>query len=239
MHWDGHDRYGTGKTIYYSTVDSENADIIQAIAVLSGYRCHRGKQVDNRKKSYKDVHRLTLVKKYNVPTGKLEKTQIPYDGRVYCVKVPTGAFVIRRNNKVSITGNSLHVESMIKLFHTFIDEHKKLWKKDLKAEIYQAALDSVDLEDKFIDLAFELGDLEDLTKEDVKKYIRYIADRRLLQLGLKPKFKVKENPLPWLDWILNGVEHANFFEIQATEYGNNAVTDTWDKVWDKFDKGTY
>lgn len=137
----------------------------------------------------------------------------------------------------SIRDESLHVESMIKLFHTFLDEQKKIWKKDLKAEIYQAALDMVDLEDKFIDLAFELGDLEDLTKEEVKQYIRYIADRRLLQLGLKPKFKVKENPLPWLDWVLNGVEHANFFEIQATEYGNNAVIDTWNKVWEKFDNG--
>src|SRR5690606_2672038 len=96
----------------------------------------------------------------------------------------------------SIRDESLHVESMIKLFHAFIDENKQIWKNDLKGEIYQAALDMVDLEDKFIELAFKQGGIEGLEKEEVKQYIRYIADRRLLQLGLKPKFKVKENPLP-------------------------------------------
>ena len=56
----------------------------------------------------------------------------------------------------------------------------------------------VKLEDKFIDLAYNLGDIEGLSSDDVKKYIRYITDRRLLQLGLKTSFKVKDNPLSWL-----------------------------------------
>ena len=134
----------------------------------------------------------------------------------------------------SIRDETTHLESMIKLFHTFIDENKKIWKNDLKAEIYQAAIDMVDLEDKFIDLAFEQGGIEGLTPDEVKKYIRYIADRRLLQLGLKTKFKVKENPLPWLDWILNGVEHTNFFENRATEYSKGALTGSWKEVWEDF-----
>lgn len=134
----------------------------------------------------------------------------------------------------SIRDESLHVESMIKLFHAFIDENKQIWKNDLKGEIYQAALDMVDLEDKFIELAFKQGGIEGLEKEEVKQYIRYIADRRLLQLGLKPKFKVKENPLPWLDWILNGVEHTNFFENRATEYSKGALTGSWKEVWEDF-----
>ena len=135
----------------------------------------------------------------------------------------------------SVRDESLHVESMIKLFHTFIDENKKLWKNDLKANIYQAAVDMVLLEDKFIDLAFQHGGIQGLEKSEVKQYIRYIADRRLLQLGLKPKFKVKQNPLPWLDWILNGVEHGNFFETRATEYSKGALTGSWEEVWGDFD----
>lgn len=135
----------------------------------------------------------------------------------------------------SIRDESLHVESMIKLFHAFIDENKKIWKNDLKAEIYQAALDMVALEDKFIDLTFKQGGIEGLDKDEVKQYIRYIADRRLLQLGLKTKFKVKENPLPWLDWILNGVEHTNFFENRATEYSKGALTGSWKEVWENYD----
>ena len=86
----------------------------------------------------------------------------------------------------------------------------------------------VELEDKFIDLAFEQGGIRGLEPKDVKKYIRYIADRRLLQLSLKANYKVKDNPLDWLDWILNGVEHTNFFENRATEYNKGTVTG---KLW--------
>ena len=41
---------------------------------------------------------------------------------------------------------------------------------------------------------------------------------RLLGLGLKKIFGSESNPLPWLDYMLNGVEHTNFFENRATEY---------------------
>jgi len=64
---------------------------------------------------------------------------------------------------------------------------------------------------------FEQGDISGLTKAEMQQYIRYIADRRLLQLGLKPNYEVKDNPLNWLDDVL-GVEHQNFFEGRATTY---------------------
>jgi len=66
----------------------------------------------------------------------------------------------------------------------------------------------------------------------VKSYVRYIADRRLMQLGLQPMFHVEKNPLPWLDEILNGVEHTNFFENRATEYTKAATRGTWDEAFD-------
>lgn len=117
----------------------------------------------------------------------------------------------------SIRDESLHVEAMTKLFRDYIQENIELWNDDLKKEIYQACRDMVDLEDRFLDLVFQMGDIEGLTKEDMSKYIRYIADRRLLQLGLKPNYGVKNNPLNWLDDVL-GVEHQNFFEGRATTY---------------------
>ena len=66
----------------------------------------------------------------------------------------------------------------------------------------------------------------------MKRYIRYIADRRLMQLGLQPMFHVEKNPLTWLDEILNGVEHTNFFENRATEYSRAATRGTWDEAFD-------
>jgi len=124
----------------------------------------------------------------------------------------------------SIRDETHHVEGMIKLFHQLIKENPEVWTEKFKSEIYQTARDMVQLEDKFIDLAFAKGGIRGLKSEDVKQYIRYIADRRLLQLSLKPNYKVKENPLSWLDWVINGVEHANFFESRATEYNKGTLT---------------
>ena len=124
----------------------------------------------------------------------------------------------------SIRDETHHVESMIKLFHELIKENPQVWTEQFKAELYQTARDMVELEDKFIDLAFEMGGIRGLKPEEVKKYIRYIADRRLLQLSLKPNYKIKDNPLSWLDWVLNGVEHTNFFENRATEYNKGSMT---------------
>ena len=117
----------------------------------------------------------------------------------------------------SIRDESLHVEAMTKLFREFIQENIDLWTDDLKKEIYQVCRDMVKLEEKFLDLVFHMGDIQGLSKKDMYQYIRYIADRRLLQLGLKPNFGVKDNPLTWLDEVLS-VEHQNFFEGKATSY---------------------
>ena len=117
----------------------------------------------------------------------------------------------------SIRDESLHVEAMTKLFREFIQENLDIWTDDFKKEIYQACREMVSLEDRFLDLVFEMGDIDGLTKKEMKQYIRYIADRRLLQLGLKPNYNVKDNPIGWLDDVL-GVEHQNFFEGRATTY---------------------
>ena len=117
----------------------------------------------------------------------------------------------------SIRDESMHVEAMTKLFREFMQENIDLWTDDFKAEIYQACREMVDLEDRFLDLVFEQGDIPGLTKKEMQQYIRYIADRRLLQLGLKTNYNVKENPLNWLDDVL-GVERQNFFEGRATTY---------------------
>ena len=127
----------------------------------------------------------------------------------------------------SIRDESLHVQGNAKLFRTFCEEHPRIVNDELKSKIYQMAKDAVALEDRFIKLAFKNYDVQGLTKEEVKQYIRHIADRRLLQLGLKPKYKAKDNPLPWLDWVLNGASHDNFFEKRVTEYSVVGMEGDW------------
>jgi ribonucleoside-diphosphate reductase beta chain len=131
----------------------------------------------------------------------------------------------------SIVDETQHAESMIKLFRTYIEENKEIWNDELKGKIYTIAERMVMLEDSFIDLAFGLNEGENLTKEDVKKYIRYIADRRLISLGLKGIFKVKKNPLPWVEEMINAPTHTNFFENRSTDYAKGALTGKWGDVW--------
>lgn len=127
----------------------------------------------------------------------------------------------------SIRDETLHVQGNAKLFRTFCEEHPRIINDELKSKIYQMAKNAVALEDKFIDLAFNGNDVQGLTKQEVRDYIRHIADRRLLQLGMKPKFNQKENPLSWLDWVLNGASHDNFFEKRVTEYSVVGMEGDW------------
>src|SRR6185503_16250941 len=131
----------------------------------------------------------------------------------------------------SVRDESLHTNSIIKLFRTFIAENPEVWSDDFQRELYVCCATVVEHEDAFIDLAFELGGIEGLTGAEVKQYIRYIADRRLSQLGLQPIYRVERNPIPWIDDMLNGMEHTNFFENRATEYSKAATQGTWDEVW--------
>jgi ribonucleoside-diphosphate reductase beta chain len=131
----------------------------------------------------------------------------------------------------SIVDETMHAESMIKLFRTYVEENLEIWNDELKSNIYNIAEKMVELEDKFIDLAFAMGDMENLTPEDVKKYIRYIADRRLISLGMKGIFKVKKNPLLWVEEMINAPTHTNFFENRATDYARGALSGDWQDVW--------
>lgn len=138
----------------------------------------------------------------------------------------------------SVRDESLHCEGMIRMFHEFADETGALTDA-VKADIVANCKHVVMLEDKFIDLAFEMGDVEGMTPDDIKRYIRYIADWRLRQLKLEPIYGIEKHPLPWLTEILNGVEHANFFEARATEYSKGATKGEWhgeEGVWSNFDK---
>lgn len=88
-----------------------------------------------------------------------------------------------------------------------------------------------ELEDKFIDLAYELGEVKGLTKEEVKEYIKYLIDRRLISMGLKGNFGVKKNPLPWVDELVGTQVHENFFETAVTSYSKGGMSGTWEEAW--------
>ena len=131
----------------------------------------------------------------------------------------------------SVRDETLHCQSMAKLFNTFVQENPEIWTDELKNNITNECKTIVEMEDHFIDLAFEMGSVEGMTADDVKQYIRFIADRRLKTLNLEPVFNIGTNPLPWMDMMLNADEHANFFEQRATEYAKASTQGNWDEAF--------
>lgn len=130
----------------------------------------------------------------------------------------------------SIADETHHCNSMIRLFRQFIKENPDIWTDSLKKQIYDAARTMVKLEHDFIDLAFGMADHEGLTKEDMKLYAMYMADRNLIKMGMKSEFNVRKNPLPWMDAMV-GERHTNFFEQKVTDYAKGAMTGSWGDVW--------
>jgi len=129
----------------------------------------------------------------------------------------------------SQTDESMHADGMIKVYREWVRQNPKESSSDAIKEI---AKKMVDLEDAFIDLAFNMCTFDGLTAEDVKLYIRYIADRRLISMGMKGIYKIKKNPLPWVDGML-GVTHTSFFEQKVTDYSKGATKGDWADVWGK------
>jgi ribonucleoside-diphosphate reductase beta chain len=149
----------------------------------------------------------------------------------------------------SVRDESLHCEGITKLYHAWNHETGAVTNA-VRDDIIDVAKTMVGLEEGFVELAFNLGEVKGMTPDAIKQYVRYIADWRLTQLKLTPVFgyftaeessyrQVKPHPLPWLVEILNGVEHANFFEQRATEYSKGATRGSWDGadgVWAAFDR---
>ena len=132
----------------------------------------------------------------------------------------------------SVRDESLHCASAIKLFRTFLNENPEVWTQEFQRELYKACETIVTHEDAFIELAFELGPIEGLAADEIKDYIRFTANRRLSQLGLQPIYQIDKHPLPWLDTMLNAVEHTNFFENRATEYSKAATKGSWEEAFE-------
>lgn len=78
-------------------------------------------------------------------------------------------------------------------------------------------------EHRFLDLLYAIGSQQDLNIEDVKKYITYLGQLRLFQLGLISLEEVPNNPLDWMDWMLSASRHDAFFEKRVTDYSHKRL----------------
>lgn len=128
----------------------------------------------------------------------------------------------------SIRDETVHVDANARLYRTLWEENQAAgveFTDQAKRAVYQMARDVIEHEDHFIHEAFKLYQPEGLTESSVKQYVRYLADRRLIQMGFKGNWKVKDIPeeLQWLQWTVNAPRVSNFFERRVTDYMDSGM----------------
>ena len=135
--------------------------------------------------------------------------------------------------KWSVRDESLHSKMGCKLFRQMCHETKGL-KEDVEEKIQNAAKICIELEEKYIDKMFEMGDLENLTSYDLKQFIRKRANEKLEELGYKANFKYDKKAAENLDWfyhLTGGHTHTDFFSVRPTDYSKANEGDDFEDVW--------
>jgi ribonucleoside-diphosphate reductase beta chain len=138
----------------------------------------------------------------------------------------------------SVRDESLHAASIIHLHNTLAHEMGGRSNR-VNEDILETFAHQVKLEDAFVDTAFSFGPVPMVEPDEIKAYIRYVANWRLGQLKLPRLFAIDVHPLPWLQSMLSGVEHQNFFEGRSTGYSQGATRGKWEGptgTWAEFDK---
>lgn len=133
----------------------------------------------------------------------------------------------------SIKDESLHSEAGCWLFRTFVGENPDIFDERLKAEIYDAARLTVDLEDAFIGKAFEFGPVEGLDIDDLKNFIRFRTNTKLHDLGLESLWQIDKdalNRLQWFDILSAGASCADFFAQRVSDYAKGTMD--FSTIWE-------
>jgi len=126
----------------------------------------------------------------------------------------------------SVRDESLHSKAGCWLFTQLLKERPELNTIDLHEKVIEACNISVNLEFSFIDKVFEMGNLENLTKAQLKNFIYARANEKMVELGYKPLYVIDEKLLEEIAWfgqITSGVEHQDFFAQRPSAYSKSTA----------------
>ena len=143
---------------------------------------------------------------------------------------------IGQQMKWSVRDESLHSRMGCQLFRHMCEEDDKLL-ENCREDILSAAKIMVELEEKYIDKMFEMGDIEGMKSYDLKQFIRKRANEKLVELGyldLGSVFAYDEKAADNLDWfyhLTGGHTHTDFFAIRSTDYSKANEGEDFEDVW--------
>jgi ribonucleoside-diphosphate reductase beta chain len=127
----------------------------------------------------------------------------------------------------SVRDESLHSQAGCWLFRTLIQESPELDTIEMRNNVIEACNLSVKLEYDFIDKAFEMGDIEGLTKEQLKNFIKARANDKMVELGYNPIYNdIDPSLLKQMEWfghLTSGRTHQDFFANRVTDYSKSTA----------------
>lgn len=137
----------------------------------------------------------------------------------------------------SVRDESLHSDAGCWLFRQLVKEHPEFLTEEVKQDIREAAQYTLELEFNFIDKVFELGDLENLTKEELKNFIKHRINTKMGDLGLPPLIPSNQidqgglKTMTWFDALIAGKQHSDFFATRVTNYSKGHMDWDVDKLF--------
>ena len=218
-------------------------DMVQILCTISGKIHHRAVQVDNIKESYNEVHRISYSSGVTRNCGlAVTKNYEYYKGKVYCVTVPSGMIVVRRHNKVVITGNcrdeNLHLAGTQQIIKALVkdDPVYALIREETKDECIKLFSSAVDQEKLWAKYLFAENSMIGLNENLLCDYIEWIANKRLVAIGFEPLYKSGSNPLPWTQkWISGSEVQTAPQETSIVSYIiGGTVQDVTDETFENF-----
>ena len=143
---------------------------------------------------------------------------------------------IGQQMKWSVRDESLHSKMGCKLFRDMCYEDHNLL-EDCRGEIMKAATSMLQAEENYIDKMFEMGDIANLKKHDLKQFIRKRLNEKLFELGyvdLGSYFPYEESAAKNLDWfyhLTGGTTHTDFFAMRPTDYSKANESEDFQNIW--------
>ncbi|SDU41540.1 ribonucleotide-diphosphate reductase subunit beta [Geopseudomonas guangdongensis] len=121
---------------------------------------------------------------------------------------------------------SMHLNFGIDVINQIKIENPHLWDAELKDEATQMILQGTQLEIEYARDTMPRGVLG-MNAAMMEDYLKFIANRRLTQIGLKEEYPGTTNPFPWMSEIMDLKKEKNFFETRVTEYQTGGAL-AWD-----------
>ena len=227
--WDGHNV--DDNRITWGSVREDEAKFVQAVASLAGYRTHWKKIVDDRKETFSDYFRLQINKDKNYSGGQRVKKIDNGPAEVYCVQVPSTFLLTRNKGSVTVTGNCVHGYYIGYKYQKAIAKLPQEEQEELKEFTYDLLMELYDNEIKYTQEIYdELG-----WTEDVRRFLKYNANKALNNLGYEGLFPADETRVS--PEILSSLspdanENHDFFSGSGSSYVIGKAESTEDDDWD-------